>query len=110
MSKIDRLYKATNICLKKSINIEDKLYMKLKELITKEYDATISDIINVCVEDYVEKNKPTYYEKPKKETVTYRSIMIRTENLNALKAMQRKTGISVTRLINTAIKEFINNK
>ena len=71
------------------------------------FDSSFSEIVNVCIEDYIEKNNPSFYEKPELETVTYRSIMIRKENLNNLQKMYKRTGISVTRLLNCAIKEFL---
>jgi predicted CopG family antitoxin len=93
--------------MKKTINIEDTLYDRLMKFVKKNYDATFSEVINVCIEEYIEKNKPSFYEKPQLETVTYRSIMIRKENLKDLQKMYKKTGISVTRLLNGAVKEFL---
>lgn len=107
MSAINRLYSINNKTTKKSINIEDTLYKKLMKFTKKNYDATFSEIINVCIEEYISKNNPSFYEKPELETVTYRSIMIRKENLNNLQKMHKKTGISVTRLLNCAVKEFL---
>ena len=46
-SAIDRLYKKSNYMIQKSIDLEDTLYTRLKEIVAKDYDATISDIINV---------------------------------------------------------------
>lgn len=105
MNNIDKLYKINNKCVNKTINIEITLYERLKKLVNKEYDATISDVINVIIEDYLENNNPTFYGK--KEDVTYRSIRMRRKNLEGLKKMSSKTGISVTRLLNGAIKEFL---
>ncbi len=107
MSNIDKLYELENKRIKKSINIEIELYNKLKNLMKTKYDATISDLINVAIEDYIGRNSPSFYGKPKGEFVTYRSIMIRKNNFKELKKMSDKTGISVTRLINGAIKEFL---
>ena len=107
MSAIDRLYFINNKTIKKTVNIDDTLYNRLMKLVKKNYDATFSEVVNVCIEEYIEKNKPSFYEKPKLETVTYRSIMIRKENLKNLQTMYKKTGISVTRLLNGAIKEFL---
>ena len=109
MSAVDRLYTIDNQTIKKSINIEDTLYERLIKLTRKKYDATISDLINVSIEDYIEENSPSYYEKPDMETVTYRSIMIRENNLKNLQKMHNKTVISVTRLLNSAVKEFLEN-
>ena len=108
MSAIDRLYSSTNKTIKKSINIDDSLYKKLMKFTKKNYDATFSEVINVCIEEYIYENKPSFYEKPENETVTYRSIMIRKENLSNLQKLHKKTGISVTRLLNCAVKEFLD--
>ncbi len=107
MEAVDRLYPINNKTIKKTINIEDKLYNRIMKFTKKNYDATFSEVINVCIEDYVKRNKPSFYEKPKLETVTYRSIMIRKENLSNLQKMYKQTGISVTRLLNCAVKEFL---
>ena len=109
MNAIYRLYLKSNSSVQKSISIDDTLYQKLKTLIDKKYDATISDIINVALENYIDKNIPTFYDKPKLESTTYRSIMIRKDNLKRLQRMHKETGISVTRLLNSAIKEFIES-
>lgn len=108
MSAIDRLYSSTNKTIKKSINIDDSLYKKLMRFTKKNYDATFSEVINVCIEEYIYENKPYFYEKPENETVTYRSIMIRKENLSNLQKLHKKTGISVTRLLNCAVKDFLD--
>lgn len=107
MDSIIRLYAFGNKPEKKTINIEDGLYEKLMKYTNGRYDASFSQMINICIENYIENNDPTYYEKPKLETVTYRSIMIRKENLENLQKMHKKTGISVTRLLNAAIKDFL---
>lgn len=109
MSAIDRLYDINNRATKKSINIDDSLYKKLINLTQNKFDATISELINVCIEEYAEKNHPAYYEKPDCETVTYRSIMLREDNIDWLNKTNKKTGITVTRLINAAIKDFLEN-
>lgn len=108
MSAIDRLYNINNRTTKKSVNIDDSLYRKLIHFTQNKFDATISDLINVAIEDYSSKNHPNFYGKPENETVTYRSIMLREENINWLSKTSRKTGISATRLLNAAIKEFID--
>lgn len=109
MSAIDRLYKKDNSTVQKSINLEDKLYTELKQLVENEYDATISDVINVCIEDLISSGNIKYYAKPEGEITIYRSIMIRKENVKALNKITKETGISLTRLVNIAMKEFLDN-
>lgn len=107
MEAILRLYDIDNKTIKRTINIEDTLYKELMTFVNCKYDATFSEIVNICIEDYINKNNPTFYEKTKLESITYRSIMIRKNNLEGLYKMYKATGISVTRLLNAAIKDFL---
>lgn len=77
MSAIDRLYSINNKTVKKSINIDDSLYKRLMRYTKKNYDATISDMINVCIEDLLSTGSVKYYAKPEDEITIYRSVMIR---------------------------------
>ena len=106
----DKLYKKENKTIPKSINIDDSLYEKIRQAIEEIYDAKLSDVINVAMEEYIEKNNPTYYPKSKKETVTYRNLMLRKSNIKKFNEYHQKTGISFTRLVNGAIKEFFESK
>ena len=106
----DKLYKYSNPIFTKTINIDDNIYSKLKDLSEKVYDATISEIMNIALEEYIERNNPTFYGKSERETVTYRAIRLRKSNINKLNGYSRKTGISFTRLVNGALKEFLDNQ
>ena len=108
MSAIDRLYSINNKTVKKSINIDDSLYKRLMRYTKKNYDATISDMINVCIEDLLSTGSVKYYAKPEDEITIYRSLMIRKENAEALNKITQETGISLTRLVNIAMKEFLD--
>lgn len=109
MSIRDKLYRKDNKTISKSINIDDSLYEKIRIATEKIYDAKLSDIINVAIEEYIERDNPNYYAKPKMETVTYRNLMLRKKNIKKLNEYHQKTGISFTRLVNGAIKEFFDN-
>ena len=84
MSIRDKLYTLDNKTMSKSINVDDSLYERIIGLTKTTYDAKISEIINVAIEEYIERNKPNYYAKPKKETVTYRNLMLRKKNIKQL--------------------------
>jgi len=105
----DKLYKKDNKTMAKSINLDDSLYEKIKLATKKTYDAKLSDIINVAIEEYIERDNPQYYAKPKMETVTYRNLMLRKKNIKKLNEYHNNTGISFTRLVNGAIKEFFES-
>ena len=51
MSAINRLYNINNRTTKKSVNIDDSLYKKLIYFTQNKFDATVSDLINVAIED-----------------------------------------------------------
>lgn len=106
----DKLYKYNNPIIAKTINIDDSIYNKIKDLSEKVFDATISEIINIAIEEYIKRDKPNFYGKTEKETVTYRSIRLRKENVVKLNEYSKRTGISFTRLVNGALKEFIENQ
>ena len=106
----DKLYKYNNPIIAKTINIDDSIYNKIKDLSEKVFDATISEIINVAIEEYIKRDRPNFYGKTEKETVTYRSIRLRKENVVKLNEYSKSTGISFTRLVNGALKEFIENQ
>lgn len=109
MSPIDKLYKKDNYTIQKSINIEDRLYTELKHFTNENYKATISDAVNICIEDLIiSKNDIKYYPKPYGEISIYRSFMLRRENIKELEKIKNQTGISITRLINIAIKNFLD--
>ena len=59
MSAINRLYNINNRTTKKSVNIDDSLYKKLIYFTQNKFDATVSDLINVAIEDYSAKNNLT---------------------------------------------------
>ena len=113
MEAIKKLYTKGNYTIQKSVAIEDKLYTELKGMTINKYNAKVSDIINVCLEeliDYKDINDRMYSKKPCGEILVYRSVMLRKENLKALEEIKDIKGITITRLINLAIKEFIEKQ
>ena len=63
------------------------MYEKIREATENIYDAKLSDIINIAIEEYIERDNPTYYSKPDKETVTYRNLMLRKKNIKQLQSI-----------------------
>lgn len=107
MGPLDKLYRKENYIIQKSISIEDKLFTELKYIVEHSYDATVSDAINIAIEEMALKKNIEYYPKPESEITIYRSIMFRKENWETLKRINKEQGISITRLVNIAIKRFI---
>lgn len=94
--------------VKKSTEIEGTLYDRMKEIASHELDASVNKIIDSCVEEFSIENEIIVHQKPKDEISVARSIIIRESMYEKLEDMRRKYGISITKLINIAIKEGID--
>lgn len=90
--------------VKKSAEIEGKLYDRLKEISDKELDASINKIIDACVDDLELGDKIIIYKKEKDEINVARSIIIRESIYKKLEDMREKYGISISKLVNIAIR------
>lgn len=109
MRAIDRLYKREET-ITRSVHIDEDLYEKVQYLSENVYEASASKIINVCIENALLKNKGiNFYKKPANTDSIYRSIVLRKSFYNELLKIKDKTGISFSRLINGAIKEFLED-
>lgn len=106
MSVLDRFWKH-DILIQKTIEIESNLYDKIEYLSENVYDASISKIINACIDDLIEKENVQLYSKEDNELFTKHSIILRKKSLDNLNLLKEKYGISVYKLIHIAIKNVI---
>ena len=114
MEWYERFYKKEK-WVKKSTEIEGNLYDRLKEISGKELDASINKIIDACVDSLLLQDKVVIYKKERNEINVARSIIIRESMYKKLEEMRQKYGISISRLINIAIRNGLeiyekNNK
>lgn len=93
--------------VKKSTEIEGKLYDRLKEIADKELDASVNKIIDACIDDLKLEEKVVIYKKEKGEINVARSIIIRESMYKKLEEMREKYGISISKLINIAIRNAL---
>lgn len=107
MKAVEKLYKKEKI-IQRSIHLDDDLYARLQYLSDNVLDATVSKIINVCIEDYIDRKDFGYYKRPNDVGSMYRSLKLRESLYNALNELKRNTGISFTRLLNDAINKFLD--
>lgn len=91
--------------VKKSTEIEGKMYDRLKEISANELDASVNKIIDACIDDLKLDGKIIIYKKEKSEISVARSIIIRESMYKKLEEMREKYGISISKLINIAIRE-----
>ena len=90
--------------VKKSVEIEGRLYDKLKTISSKELDASINKIIDACIGDFELGEKVVIYGRQKDEINVARSIIIRESIYKKLEDMREKYGISISKLVNIAIR------
>ena len=108
MEPIERLYKKDEI-VTRSLHIDEDLYSKLQTLCENVFDASISKMVNICVETSL-KNKESikFYKKPYRSDSIYRSILFRKEFYDELIQIREERGISFSRLVNGSIKTFLD--
>lgn len=103
MEWYNRFYKKER-WVKKSVEIEGKLYDRLKEISNKEIDASVNKIIDACIDDFEIGDKVIIYKKDKNEINVGRSIIVRESIYKKLEEMREKYGISISKLINISIR------
>lgn len=109
MRAIDRLYKREET-ITRSLHIDEDLYTQVQYLSESVFDASVSKIINVCIENTLLKNKPiTYYKKKQGTDSIYRSVLFRKSFFEKLLEIKNTTGISFSRIVNGCINEFLED-
>ena len=93
--------------IKKSAEIEGRLYDRLKEISENELDASINKIVDACISDLELGEKVVIYKKENNEINVARSVIIRESMYKKLEEMREKYGISISKLINIAIRKKI---
>lgn len=106
MAYSDKIYKKEKL-ISRTFYIDEKLYLELERLSKEVYEASISKLINVAIEELVEKEKIEVYENRNRTCVTTRSILIRESLLKGLSELKIKYGLSISMLVNIAVKNEI---
>ena len=101
MAYSDKIYKKEKL-ISRTFYIDEKLYLELERLSKEVYEASISKLMNVAIEELVEKEKIEVYENRNRTCVT-RSILIRESLLKGLS----EYGLSISMLVNIAVKNEI---
>lgn len=105
MAYSDKIYKKEKL-ISRTFYIDEKLYLELERLSKEVYEASISKLINVAIEELVEKEKIEVYENRNRTCVT-RSILIIESLLKGLSELKIKYGLSISMLVNIAVKNEI---
>ncbi len=93
--------------IRHNYSINDSLYKWLQQN-SLAYDATISDLFNVCVDHLIESENIVIYESPADDFFTTRTIPVRESNVAGLENLKTKYGVSISKLANIAIKNVLD--
>lgn len=97
-----------DVIIQKTFEIDSNLYDRIEFLSENIYDASISKLINACIDDLVATEDIKLYPKDGKELYTKHSLLIRRYSLENLETLKSKYDISVYKLINMAIRRALD--
>lgn len=106
MSCFDRFNKKEKLT-NKSFEIDENLYLKIEQLSKNVYDASITELVNAAIEEIIKKEDIKLYKKDKNISYIKRSFLIRSSILDELYTLKEKYGISMSRLVNIAIRNAL---
>lgn len=103
-----RLSKKDNI-LRRRIEIDNTLYEELLNIVA-EYDADISELVNIAIEELLKTEKVELYQRVENEIVEAHNFSLKETLYRNLEKLKSKYGISIYKLINIAIYNAINDE
>ena len=93
---------------RRSYYIDDALLTQLEEL-SKIYRATIPDFINDSAELLVQTENIEVYARNKSELSLKYTVLMRESVLTGLEGLSQRYGISLSKLVNIAIRNMLCN-
>lgn len=109
MNVLDRFFPKDNL-IQKTVEIDSLLFDKIEYLSQNVYDASISKIINACIDELIFDKKIELYEKSKDEISLKHTIIIREQSLKELEKLKENYDISINKLINIAIYKVLKEE
>lgn len=96
--------------IRKTFSVDDRLYDKLKYLSDNIYDVSINKLVNICIKELIDTENVKLYVTEYKENRIDRTYLIPESYLKSLDVLKNKYNIPVTRLINIAIYNVIEDE
>lgn len=103
----DRRFPKRESISRRNYEIDDVLYSRLEEM-SNYYEATITELVNACIENLISADKIVLYQKRDDELLVKHTLMIRESNIVGLEALKEKYGVSIYRLVNIAIRATLD--
>lgn len=101
-----RFYKREKL-INRTLEIDELLYIELEKLSKEVYDASISKLVNVAIEEMINREDIRLYKREKDVFYVTRSFLIRSSFLDELYVLRDKYGISIRLLVNIAIRNAL---
>lgn len=108
MSFGSKFYKKEKL-ISRTLEIDEELYNKLEFLSSYIYDASISKLVNVAIEDLIITENVQIYKR-KNNSYVSRSFLIRDSLLEGLYELKKKYRIPIYLLVNIAIRNELENE
>lgn len=108
MSVFDCFYDKEKL-IRKTVEIDNDLYDKLSEILKGKYNTSVNMLINASIEELIKTENINLYAKEDKYSTMKRSLLIKESFSNGLNKLKEKYNISVSKLINMAIKNAVNS-
>lgn len=105
MSCLGRLYRKEKL-ISRTLDIDEELYYKLEFLSKERYDASISKLVNISIEELLETEDIQIYKR-KNNSYISRSFLLRESLLNGLYELKSKYRIPIYLLVNIAIRNVL---
>ena len=104
----DNVFRKRENKIRRNYEIEDNLYSKLEEL-SKVYDASVTELINECLSNLIETENIVLYQKDDNELPVTHTLLVRESNLLGLERLKTKYGVSISKLVNIAIRNALSS-
>lgn len=105
MSCFSKFYKKEKL-LSRTLEIDETLYCELEKLSKEVYDASINKLVNAAIEDIIEKENISLYNR-KNTSYVARTFLIRNSVWESLYELKEKYAISIRLIINIAIRNAL---
>ena len=93
MSCLGRLYRKEKL-ISRTLDIDEELYYKLEFLSKERYDASISKLVNISIEELVRTENVQIYKR-KNNSYVSRSFLLRESVLDGLYELKSKYRIPI---------------
>lgn len=109
MSYFENKYGRREKVYRRSYYIDNILLTQLEDL-SKIYRAKIPDFINDSVEELIRTENIEVYNKAEGELSIKYTVLVRKSNLKGLEDLNKRYGISLSKLVNIAIRNLLNSQ